>query len=333
MPTRCDRVVVLAALLLLPALLLAQDYPATRISNGVVTAELYLPDALHGSYRATRFDWSGIVRSLTFQGHGYFGQWYDTHDPLANDAITGPVNVFDSPGPPTSYAEAKTGGTFLRIGVGHLEKPEEPAYRESSLYKIVDPGTWHVDRKPDSVRFTHELPARNGYGYVYVKTVALSHGKAVMVLSQELKNTGSKPLDVPVYNHGFFQIDQEPAGPGLVWSFPFPPRTKQDFGGMAEIRDRRIAYVRELQPGERSMAQIEGFGESARDYHFVLENLKTGAGVRVSGDHPIEKMTFWSRRMGYSPEVTIRLRIPPGESRRWETRYEFYVASNGKKGS
>jgi hypothetical protein len=94
---------------------------------------------------------------------------------------------------------------------------------------------------------------------------------------------------------------------------------------MAEIRDHEIVYLRELKPGERVLAPIEGFGDSAMDHRFVLQNLKTGAGVRVTGDRPIARLNFWSRRMAYSPEASIRLHMAPGETEKWRTSYEFYV--------
>ena len=309
----------------------AQNYPSAHITNGAVSVDLYIPDPVKGSYRATRFDWSGIIRRLTYEGHEFFGQWYEVHDPLIHDAITGPVNIFQNAGSAIGYMDAKSGGTFLRIGVGHVEKPEEAAYRETNTYKVIDSGTWRIDQKPASIRFTQELAPRAGYGYVYSKTIFLSPGKPEMVISQVLENTGSKPIDTNVFNHGFFQIDAEPAGPGLIWTFPFQPRTTQDWNGMAEIRGEQIAYPRELKPGERVLGLLEGYGGSAEDHRFTLENVKTGAGVRVAGDHPIAKMTFWSRRMAYSPEASIQLHIAPGKSDKWETRYEFYtVAAKGK---
>ena len=48
-------------------LALAADYPQATISNGSVTAKLMLPDPEKGSYRGTRFDWSGIIASLTYK--------------------------------------------------------------------------------------------------------------------------------------------------------------------------------------------------------------------------------------------------------------------------
>lgn len=303
----------------------SQEYPSAQIANGLITVKLYLPDPQNGSYRATRFDWSGIIRSLTYEGHEYFGQWYEKHDPLIHDAITGPVNIFDGA---AGYAEAKPGETFVRIGVGRVEKPEEPAYRETNTYKVVDTGRWKVERRKDSIRFVQELPdtdGRAGYGYVYTKEIALVLGKPEMTLSQRLLNTGTRPLDTNVFNHGFFQIDQEPAGPGLVWTFPFEPRAKSDFAGFAAIRGDQVIYLKELQPGERVLTQLEGYRSAAEDHRYSLENLKTGAGVRVTGDRPIARLTFWSRRGAYAPEASIHLHIPPGQSESWSTTYDFYV--------
>ncbi len=33
----------------------------------------HLPDAENGMYRATRFDWSGVIGSVKYKGHEYLG--------------------------------------------------------------------------------------------------------------------------------------------------------------------------------------------------------------------------------------------------------------------
>ena len=59
----------------------ASDFPQARISNGQITATVFLPDAVKGYYRSTRFDWSGAVNSLQYKGHNYYGIWFDGVDP------------------------------------------------------------------------------------------------------------------------------------------------------------------------------------------------------------------------------------------------------------
>ena len=39
--------------------------PSAEIDNEHVRMRLYLPDSVIGYYRATRFDWSGVIYSLT----------------------------------------------------------------------------------------------------------------------------------------------------------------------------------------------------------------------------------------------------------------------------
>lgn len=305
----------------------AETYPTAQITNGTVTVQFYLPDAEKGFYRATRFDWSGVVRSLRYKGHNYFGQWYAHHDPLIHDAITGPVNVFDNSGPNSSYASASVGEPFLRIGVGFLDKPDEARFGENHTYKIVDGGRWTVRQGPDWIEFTHAVSRDGKEGYVYRKTIKLAPDRPEMFISHSLRNTGARDIEATVFNHGFFQLDEEPAGPNLVWHFPFAPITADDFKGAAKIEGQQITYLREIKDGERVLASLRGFGNSPKDNQFSLENKKSGAAVKVAVDRPIAKLTFWSRRMAYSPEASVHLSISPGATEAWQIHYEFYTTN------
>ena len=82
---------LVASILLLSSGLMAAQAPQAAISNGVIQAKLFLPDPEQGYYRGTRFDWSGVISSLQYKGHEYFGQWFENYDPKIHDAITGPV--------------------------------------------------------------------------------------------------------------------------------------------------------------------------------------------------------------------------------------------------
>src|ERR1700724_2069281 len=144
------------------SLLLGQDYPKAEISNGLIHAELMLPDSQHGSYRGTRFDWFGIISSLQFGGHEYFGRWYEHHDPKIHDAITGPVEEFRTNDKGLGYDEAKVGGTFVRIGIGTVRKPDEPTYRAYDTYEIVDPGRWTIHKHKDPIEFFNRLKSAEG---------------------------------------------------------------------------------------------------------------------------------------------------------------------------
>jgi len=318
---------ILVAMTLALSSLIAADPPQAEISNGTVRAKLYLPDAANGYYRATRFDWSGVVASLEFQGHNYFGVWFPHYDPKIHDAITGPVEEFRTGDSGLGYAEAKVGETFVRIGVGLLKKPEEARFGQFETYEIVDNGKWTVKTSADAVEFTHVLADPvSGYAYLYKKTVSLAKGAPRLIIEHSLKNTGKKTIETNVYNHGFFTIDGQPSGPDFTVKFPFEVKAVADLQGLAEVRGNELHYLKELEPGGQSVhSQLTGFGDSARDFDFRIENRKTGAGVHVSGDRPLWKIDFWSIRTTVCPEEYINMKIEPGQESRWRLTYDFYV--------
>jgi hypothetical protein len=306
-------------------LLMAADPPQAAISNGVLDAKLYLPDAQQGYYRGTRFDWSGVISSLKYKGHDYFGQWFETYDPKTHDAIMGPVEEFLTDGAGLGYAEAKPGGNFIRIGVGVARKPEEPAYQRFRTYEIVDPGRRKIRKGRDWVEFTQELSSDTGYAYVYKKTVRLAKGKPVMTIEHSLRNTGKLAIATAVYDHNFFVIDGQPTGPESVVRFPFEAHAVADLKDLAEVRASELVYRKELEKGQSVFTELKGFGSGAGDYDIRLENRKAGAGVRIRGDKPIAKLIFWSIRTTFCPEPYIDLRIEPGSESAWKYTYEFYT--------
>ena len=302
----------------------AADYPEAQISNDVLQVKLLLPDAHNGYYRGTRFDWSGAISSLQFQGHEYFGKWFDQYDPKIHDAIMGPVEEFLTNGMGLGYEEAKPGQSFVKIGVGAIRKPEEPTFRQFGTYDITDNGKWTINKTAGFVEFTQELSDTLGYAYIYKKTVRLVPGKPEMVLEHSLRNTGKKPISTSVYEHNFYMLDHRPAGPSYIVRFPFEIHPQADLHGMAEARGKDFTYLKELQVGQSVATAMEGFRDTPRDYDIRVENRKAGIGVRQTSDRPIAKLFFWSIRTTVCPEAFIDLHAEPGQEVKWRISYEFY---------
>ncbi len=210
----------------------AQSYPSHQITNGELTATVYLPDAKNGFYKTTRFDWSGAIGSLKYKGHDYYGTWwskitdiYDfgyegpNKDVISADftAMVGPAEEFGALG----YNDVPAGGLFVKPGVGALRR-NEANYNHSLPYPIANGGKWDVKRSRDAVEFTHTLdePSIN-FGYVYTKIVRLTPGKPQMTISHVMKNTGAKPITTNVYNHNFTTIDKQTTGPDVEISVPW----------------------------------------------------------------------------------------------------------------
>ena len=308
--------------------LAAPQFPQAELSNSSIRATLYLPDAQQGYYRGTRFDWSGAISSLKWNGHEYFGPWFDRYDPKIHDAITGPVEEFLTGDSGLGYAEAKPGESFVRIGVGAVRKPEEPAYRRFETYEIVDPGKWTIKKSTSSMEFVHELGDTAGYAYVYRKTLRLI--KDSLVLEHRLKNTGRKPIATSVYNHNFFTLDRQPTGPDIVVRFPFGARASRALNGLAEVRGKELVFLKEFVKGQTVFTEVEGFSATAKDYDFRIEHRRSGAGVRITGDRPLSKLLFWSAGLTVCPEPYIDASVEPGKESSWRITYQFYQAASVK---
>jgi hypothetical protein len=301
------------------------NYPKAKISNGAVQAVLYLPDAQKGYYRASRFDWSGVIPCLAYKGHTYFGVWFEHYDPLVADAITGPVEEFRSEDGALDYDHAKQGELFVKPGVGVLRKTIDSPYKFMYTYPLVDGGKWTIHASRRQVSFRQQLKSPIGIAYDYQKTVSLDPREPILTLHHTLKNTGSKTIDTQVYDHDFFMLDGAPSGPGIVVRFPFTPKAEKSLEPQAAIDGKQIVYNQELQPGQYVESYLTGYSDSPSDYDIVTENTKTGVGVEQTGDNRISRFNYWSPRTTQCPEAYHHLVIPPGQTAHWDIHYRFFA--------
>jgi len=294
--------------------------PKASISNGLITAQLYLPNAVNGYYRGTRFDWAGQIPDLRYKGHSYFGQWFEKYDPMSHDAIMGPVEAFD----PVGYDEAPAGGRFIKIGVGALQKPQEEGYFFANSYSLVNTGTWKIYKQPTWVTFMHTLK-EGDYGYVYSKKVRLANNKPELILEHTLKNTGSKSIETNVMNHNFFVIDSLTTGSDFTVRFPFElqaqPAKEQS---AAQVKGKEI-HLEAGDPHKKNffLEDIKGYTSDARDYHITVNHQPSGTGVTILSNRPFEKLNFWASVKTICPEPYIHIKINPGQTFEWSNTYRF----------
>ena len=228
-----SRLSVTVTLLVLAAVWLsAQSHPSHQITNGDITATVYLPDAKNGFYTTTRFDWSGAIGSLKYKGHEYYGIWwskitdiYDfgyegpNKDVISADftAMVGPAEEFGALG----YDDVPAGGLFVKPGVGVVEARRDELQPFASLCdrERREVGRQDLARR-GGIHHTLSEPSIN-FGYVYTKVVRLTPGKPQMTISHVMKNTGSKPIVTNVYNHNFTTIDKQTTGPDVEITVPW----------------------------------------------------------------------------------------------------------------
>jgi hypothetical protein len=346
---RSKRTTLVVALLVSTTLMTAQSYPGqypqTEISNGPLRAKIYLPDAEKGFYRGTRFDWAGVIASLEYKGHGYFGPFFEKFDPAVadveignpvvagiNSAASGPVEEFIGEDESVlGYSDAKPGETFCKIGVGALRKIDQSPYSSYVHYPIVDGGKRSVKTGPGWIEFTQQVDCGSGHGYDYTKTIRLLKDEPVMTIEHRLVNTGAKAMKSRVYDHNFLMIDHQSTGPAIEITFPFSPKPTKPLDALAEVRGNRLVFPKELKGGDTFYSEFRGFGRTAEDYSIRVENKVSGAGVVITGDRPLANVGVWAIRTVVAPEPFIDINIPPGRDYNWKYTYTFYEQAKAGK--
>jgi hypothetical protein len=310
--------------------------PQAQLDNGVLHVTVDLPNASEGFYQGTRFDWSGVIANLTFAGHSYYGPWFEKIDPSVRDYIfappdiiagkasadTGPVEEFS----PLGFDAAKPGGTFVKIGVGILRKPDDQRYSSMYGYSIVDPPAWKIRAKRTSIEFTQRvLDSASGYGYLYTKTLRLLPGQPRMTIEHTLKNLGRLPIVTDVYDHNFTVLDHQPIGPDFSVTLPFAIHLDRPIKPeLGAVEGNRIVYRRLLADHE-SIDVHSTFNPAQPNNDIRVENSRVKAGVRITGDHPLTKFELWSIRSVMGIEPFIHLMAAPGETIHWKYTYVYYT--------
>ena len=181
---------------------LGRGYPSAVISNGYINAKVAIQTGIDNNYyRGSRFDWSGQIYDLTWNGHSYYGEFFPKYDPYNHDTVCGPAEEFAQIG----YENAKVGGEFIKIGVGVLQKPDNQPYNIRRLYKILDKGNWTCKVEKNAVIYTQTINSSVA-SYVYRKKIELVEGTSTMLISHSLQNTGKNAIStntepVAVKNH------------------------------------------------------------------------------------------------------------------------------------
>src|SRR5215472_1881075 len=261
------------------------SYPETEISKGTLRIKIYLPDAEKGFYRGRRFDWAGVIASLEYKGHTYFGPFFEKFDPAVADveignpvvagiasAASGPVEEFiGADESALGYSTARAGGTFCKIGVGALRKIDNAPYSSYVNYPVVNGGKRSVRSGPDWIEFAQQVDCGSGYGYAYIKTIRLEKDEPVMTIEHRLLNRGVKAIETLVYDHNFLTIDRGPTGPAIEVAFPFSPKPTKPIDALAEVEGKRLVFPRLLKGSDTFYSEFSGFGDGPSDYEIRVE--------------------------------------------------------------
>ncbi|MFA6291619.1 MAG: hypothetical protein WC637_07545 [Victivallales bacterium] len=294
-----------------------KDWPRVKITNGIVKMTVAIPDPEKGYYRGTRFEQAGIISSLECGGHTYFAEnAVEGRNPVANDHVAGPAGEFWEP---LGYDEAETGGTFIKIGVGLLERPYDNNYFFGSSYWIARAFPWDVKISDDSIEFKQVVSDPRGWGYDYTKKISLPPGKTELIIGHSLKNTGSKRIFSSHYSHNFIALDITPPGPDYELNFGYPFRilkrsAKNHFivnGTNVKLKNSDTTHTMIVPP----------FNADSNWFTISVPSKKVS--IRVNEKYSPRRAAFFHNGAAICPESFFLIDIAPGESAEWIRTYEF----------
>lgn len=304
-----------------------------EIHNKQLRLKIYPPD---GFYKGVRFDWSGVIADLQFAGHHLYQPWFTSVDPTVpdfiysdsgivagiNSAMTGPVEEFQKP---VGFDTAAPGGTFLKVGVGLLQKVDNAPYRFTTHFPLVEGGKWSAHKSATSVTFEHVLGGSDSdFGYVYTKTIRLVGDSSTLVIEHHLKNTGKLPITTTVYDHNFLTIDGMNVGKAYSISVPYDiepkPAPNPTF---VTIDGKKASYIADLQGKDRAAFGLQGFSTDPKDYDFSITNQAASVAIRIKGDRPLVNAEVWSIRSVLAVEPFIAIDVAPGQDYEWSYTYTY----------
>ena len=280
--------------------------------------QIYLPGLEKSYYRGTRFDRAGVFGRITFQGKTFSEPWLDACDPLRHDNVRGPAEEFSAIG----FDEAAPGGTFLKIGVGRLIRPDDAPYDHFRLYEVADEGVREQQVNRHTAAFRHILDGC----YDYVKTIRISGAGQLQIL-HELHNTGPQRLKGDVYNHNFFTLGKNYTGPGRSVIFPYAINGwwRDEYDCILPGPGCSIDITRRIKPGESIFrGDIQSVFDERSPYEILVRGARPGGqAVRITSPTPFDRANFWANHRIACIEPFVDFDLAPGETFRQQIDYTF----------
>jgi hypothetical protein len=299
--------------------------PTERLMAGKVVAIIYLPDAITGFYRGTRFDRGSMIKSFHCDGSECFTEWRhpNTHPEINSGA--GPSEEFDfgldGATTPQGYDEAKVGEAFLKIGVGWLKKEKDQPYQPFFPFVVVDAGNWMAERvDAASIRIVQTTDPARKYAYRLTRTITVKDDPPRLIVARTLANTGSAPIRTSHYCHNFIRLNGQPIGPGYHLTLPFLAAWATSAPAGWSLHDNRLSFAEPLQgPVGTPLAGVKR-GETRNA--FTVTDAKSGVQLQCDGDRPLAAFTVFADATTLCPEPFVAFSLAPGGTVNWTSTYQ-----------
>ncbi len=284
------------------------------LANDSIELDIQLP---FEGYQLARFDWTGKIHRIKFRGMQLSG-CEDASRRNHIDLGKGLYNEFGIT-TPLGYNETTIGDWFHKIGIGLLKK-KGTEYQFHGEFE-VRPARFKTDATGTDIKMTCTSDVYNGYAYVLQKVITLRDQGFEIIY--DLENTGSKPIITDEYNHNFIQFAREWNADAFSLDLPFPIQPHR----MTEMVNPEGVVVLGVSAFNFKNKPTTPFffadisGGTSVDAHWILRNHASGITIEERGDFQTDSINLWGAPEVISPELFIKLHIPPGKSYNWSRRY------------
>lgn len=272
-------------------------------------------------YAGSRFDWTGFVTQVTLDGRHTFCVPED-YDPEKGSGGVGLCNEFGIDAP-VGYDDCPVGGLFPKIGIGLLRRPDGEAYNFFRPYEVAQPFPLDVTAGENSITFrSGPLDAR---GYAVALEKRLSVQDNWLHVEYTLANAGAQPVQTNEYVHNFIGIDRQPLGPSYRLTLAAPV-TAEPLPWQAPANHLLRVEGREIRLAETPQAAFylrAGGQPRANGPQWEIRHEPSAAAAREYVDFDPMRVAVWGTTHVISAELFIDLALAPGETRRWQRRFEF----------
>jgi len=272
------------------------------------------------NYSFSRFDWTGKIRKVTFKNIllTTFENLAATDQSILGQGFYNEFGIDTALG----FEDAKLGGWFHKIGIGLLKK-EDNVYSFSKKYEIK-PAKFTVKSASNKLIIHCQSELINGYAYELTKTIELTENR--FSIHYLLKNKGEKAIITDEYVHNFISINHSAINSQYQLKFPFQVKPKL-FGETVNPEkkvdiERRSIKFNSCPKEQFFFSNLSGNKEVASTW--ALLHLGHKIAITETGNFRTDKINLWGWKHVISPELFIKINIPPKQSKAWIRQFEVY---------
>ncbi len=272
-------------------------------------------------YRGSRFDWTGQIVQMTWQGRHTFC----TSELLQGDIDLGGKGFYNEFGidEVAGYEQCKPGGQFHKIGTGMLTRIDNSPYSFQQAYPL-EPLSYTTERNKTSMAWETCGRILNGFGYTLRKKVSLL--ESGFCIDYELRNEGEQVIKTNEYVHNFMSINGR--NTGNAYQLEFSSEIHPESFGETVNPENRVEFDANKVFWKCSPLKPFFFSNLCpfplTRAEWKLQHTGEGVGIRETLHAPVLRVNLWGTRHVISPEIFCAIRLLPGESCRWRREYAVF---------